>query len=48
MMTRPEEVCQFCYTNGESLEQCRSHQLKDPTGLIICPVLRAFVCPKVG
>ena len=46
-VTMPEEMCKFCFSNGESLKQCRSHQLKDPAGLIICPVLRAFVCPKV-
>ena len=47
-MTLPEVMCQFCYSNGESLEQCLSHQLKSPTGLVTCPILRAFTCPSVS
>ena len=47
MMTLPDPMCQFCYSNGENLEQCRSHQLKTSTGLVSCPILRAFTCPSV-
>ena len=47
MMTWPDVMCQFCYSNGENLEQCRSHHLKSPTGLVSCPILRAFTCPTV-
>ena len=43
----PDEMCKFCYTNGESLQQCYSHRLRDATGLVSCPVLRAFICPQV-
>ena len=43
----PAEMCQFCFTNGESLEHCGSHRLKSPNGLVACPILRAFVCPQV-
>ena len=46
-VTMPAEICQFCYTNGESREMC-GHRLKSPTGLVACPVLRAFVCPLVS
>ena len=43
----PSEMCQFCLSNGENLEQCRSHQLKSASGLVSCPILRAFTCPSV-
>merc|ERR1719219_854820 len=26
-MTKPDAMCQFCLSNGENLEHCRSHQL---------------------
>ena len=39
------DMCQFCLSNGEPEEQCRSHQLKTTDGLVSCPILRAFVCP---
>ena len=35
----------FCYSNGEAESQYRSHQLKNSSGLVTCPVLRSFVCP---
>ena len=41
----PGNPCQFCLSNGESEEQCRSHQLKTADGRVSCPILRAFVCP---
>ncbi|RWS05682.1 Nanos-like protein 1 [Dinothrombium tinctorium] len=37
--------CVFCKNNGESEETYRSHILKDPEGIIMCPVLRAYNCP---
>ena len=40
------KLCQFCYNNGEAIEKCQSHQLRTEAGLISCPVLRAFVCPR--
>ena len=48
MTTLPDPMCQFCFSNGENLEQCLSHQLKSPTGLVTCPILRAFTCPSVS
>jgi len=39
------EVCKFCYSNGEAESQFRSHQLKNSSGLVTCPVLRSFTCP---
>ena len=44
-MKPPSDMCQFCLSNGESEEQCRSHQLRTNSGLVSCPILRAFVCP---
>ena len=44
-MKPPSDMCQFCLSNGESEEQCRSHQLRTDSGLVSCPILRAFVCP---
>eukprot|EP00092_Neocalanus_flemingeri_P057717 GFUD01068673.1.p1 GENE.GFUD01068673.1~~GFUD01068673.1.p1 ORF type:complete len:273 (+),score=61.92 GFUD01068673.1:121-939(+) len=37
--------CKFCHSNGESVAQYRSHQLKSASGLVTCPVLRSFICP---
>eukprot|EP00092_Neocalanus_flemingeri_P026500 GFUD01028722.1.p1 GENE.GFUD01028722.1~~GFUD01028722.1.p1 ORF type:complete len:265 (+),score=61.25 GFUD01028722.1:247-1041(+) len=37
--------CKFCHSNGESVAQYRSHQLKNASGLVTCPVLRSFICP---
>merc|ERR1719348_2335578 len=39
------DVCSFCYANGESEIQYRSHTLKTPGGAVRCPVLRSYVCP---
>jgi hypothetical protein len=36
--------CNFCKTNGESIEQYSSHVLKLPNGKVACPVLRAYNC----
>jgi len=40
-----EVTCSFCYANGESELQYRSHTLKSPDGIVNCPVLRSYVCP---
>ena len=39
------DVCSFCYANGESEIQYRSHTLKTLGGVVRCPVLRRYVCP---
>jgi len=39
------EICKLCLSNGEAESQYRSHQLKNSSGLVTCPVLRSFVCP---
>ena len=37
--------CAFCKNNGEREEVHLNHVLKDPYGLVRCPVLRAYICP---
>eukprot|EP00092_Neocalanus_flemingeri_P016137 GFUD01017465.1.p1 GENE.GFUD01017465.1~~GFUD01017465.1.p1 ORF type:complete len:274 (-),score=66.08 GFUD01017465.1:81-902(-) len=44
-MSSSFDFCKFCHSNGESEAQYRSHQLKNSHGLVICPVLRSFICP---
>eukprot|EP00092_Neocalanus_flemingeri_P040380 GFUD01043979.1.p1 GENE.GFUD01043979.1~~GFUD01043979.1.p1 ORF type:complete len:263 (+),score=79.93 GFUD01043979.1:247-1035(+) len=44
-MSNSFDFCKFCHSNGESEAQYRSHQLKNSHGLVICPVLRSFICP---
>merc|ERR1712142_707427 len=39
------DVCKFCYSNGEAESQYRTHKLKNSSGLVTCPVLRSFTCP---
>ena len=39
------EICKFSHSNREAEAQYRSHQLKNISGLVTCPVLRSFVCP---
>jgi len=43
-MMRTCDFCKFCYSNGESEFQYRSHLLKNNSGLVTCPVLRSFTC----
>ncbi|VVC92158.1 uncharacterized protein LOC126966259 isoform X2 [Leptidea sinapis] len=38
--------CAFCKNNGENEECYTSHSLKDWRGRVLCPVLRAFRCPR--
>lgn len=37
--------CQFCQNNKEPEEFYRSHTLRDTSGRVLCPVLRAYNCP---
>lgn len=41
-------LCQFCKNNEESVLVYRSHWLKGPTGEVLCPFLRKYVCPLCG
>lgn len=42
------QECAFCKNNGENEECYSSHVLKDGRGRVLCPVLRAFRCPRCG
>ncbi|KAI1280374.1 Nanos -like protein 1 [Halotydeus destructor] len=37
--------CVFCKNNGESPNVYMRHVLKDPSGNVVCPVLRYYNCP---
>ncbi|XP_021101692.1 nanos homolog 2 [Heterocephalus glaber] len=41
-------LCNFCKHNGESRHVYASHQLKTPEGVVLCPILRHYVCPLCG
>ena len=41
---KKKEFCRFCFKNGEPKDYYESHHLKTAYGLILCPVLRSFVC----
>ncbi|XP_008576807.1 PREDICTED: nanos homolog 2 [Galeopterus variegatus] len=41
-------LCNFCKHNGESRNVYSSHQLKTPEGVVVCPILRHYVCPVCG
>ncbi|KAM7340158.1 nanos homolog 2 [Alexandromys fortis] len=41
-------ICNFCKNNGESRHVYASHQLKTPEGVVVCPILRHYVCPLCG
>lgn len=38
-------ICSFCKSNGERVEYCRTHLVKDIDGNVICPILRRYICP---
>ncbi|GBP22339.1 Nanos homolog 3 [Eumeta japonica] len=40
--------CAFCKRNGEDEAWYGGHALKDWRGRVLCPVLRAFRCPRCG
>lgn len=46
--SKSQNFCSFCKSNGEREEFCASHVVKDPTGVVVCPTLRAYVCPLCG
>ncbi|KOB73877.1 Nanos-like protein [Operophtera brumata] len=49
MLTREQlSECAFCKNNGENEECYSQHALKDWRGRVLCPVLRAFRCPRCG
>ncbi|KAG2469450.1 nanos homolog 2-like [Polypterus senegalus] len=37
--------CRFCKQNGETMEIYMSHRLKGDDGVVLCPILRRYVCP---
>nr|XP_004672989.1 nanos homolog 2 [Jaculus jaculus] len=41
-------LCNFCKHNGESRHVYTSHELKTPDGVVVCPILRHYVCPLCG
>ena len=43
---RAGEYCRFCRSNGETIEVYSSHVTKERDGVVKCPVLREYVCPK--
>lgn len=43
-----KNVCVFCKTNGENEMIYTSHVLKEKTGRVACPILRAYHCPNCG
>lgn len=38
--------CAFCKRNGESVQRFMDHNLKDSSGKVCCPRLRAHVCER--
>ena len=43
---RTQEYCRFCKSNGANVEIYSSHVTKKNDGVVQCPVLRDYVCPK--
>ncbi|XP_043234304.1 uncharacterized protein LOC122387827 [Amphibalanus amphitrite] len=39
-----KSACAFCRKNGESKEIVTSHDLRDSSGRVLCPILRSHVC----
>ncbi|CAH8531034.1 unnamed protein product [Dicrocoelium dendriticum] len=39
------DLCAFCRNNGEPFEVYITHKVRDPSGRVICPVLRLLSCP---
>lgn len=37
--------CVFCQNNGEDESYYMTHTCKDDDGFVLCPILRAYVCP---
>ena len=45
---KPAKFCVFCKNNGEAEMVYNSHQLKDDSGRVVCPILYYYKCPKCG
>ncbi|XP_053123638.1 nanos homolog 2 [Hemicordylus capensis] len=43
--TSGSTICNFCKHNGESKNVYLSHPLKRADGVVVCPILRNYVCP---
>ncbi len=39
-------ICNFCKNNGEDVSIYTSHNLRETTGKMLCPVLANYKCPK--
>ena len=45
---KPKLHCSLCEKNGEPPFIYTSHILKDPRGIVVCPILRKLACPICG
>ncbi|XP_031348759.1 uncharacterized protein LOC116174870 [Photinus pyralis] len=43
-----ENYCEFCFKNGETAVIYKSHQLRNPSGSIACPLLKEYACCTCG